>query len=78
MLLQVGVNCFSTEEDQSYAKKSSIREFKFNVVRAAEAAELRPAQAYREYQIAKAVLNYWPVAPRAAMRARLTHATGSG
>lgn len=41
------------------AKKSYTREFKLKVVRAVEAAELRPAQACREYQIAERVLNRW-------------------
>lgn len=41
------------------AKKTYTREFKLKVVRAVESAELRPAQACREYQIAESVLNRW-------------------
>jgi transposase-like protein len=41
------------------AKKTYSREFKLKVVRAVEAAQLRPAQACREYQIAESVLNRW-------------------
>lgn len=41
------------------ARKTSTREFKLKVVRAVEAAELRPAQARREYQIAESFLNRW-------------------
>jgi transposase len=41
------------------AKKSYTREFKLKVVQAIESAELRPAQACREYQIAESVLNRW-------------------
>jgi transposase len=41
------------------AKKTYTREFKLKVVQAVEAAELRPAQACREYQIAESVLNRW-------------------
>lgn len=38
-------------------RKTYTREFKLKVVQAVEAAELRPAQACREYQIAESVLN---------------------
>jgi transposase len=41
------------------AKKMYTREFKLKVVRAVESAELRPAQACRDYQIAESVLNRW-------------------
>ena len=40
-------------------RKTYTREFKLKVVQAVEAAELRPAQACREYQIAESVLNRW-------------------
>lgn len=41
------------------AKKTYTREFKLKVVGLVESAELRPAQACREYQIAESVLNRW-------------------
>ena len=40
-------------------RKTYTREFKLKVVQAVETAELRPAQACREYQIAESVLNRW-------------------
>ena len=40
-------------------KKTYTREFKLQVVQAVESAELRPAQACREYQIAESVLTRW-------------------
>lgn len=40
-------------------RKTYTREFRLKVVRAVETAELRPAQACREYQIAESVLNRW-------------------
>ena len=40
-------------------KKTYIREFKLKVVRTVESGDLRPAQAYREYQLAESVLNRW-------------------
>ena len=40
-------------------RKTYTREFKLKVVRAVETAEVRPAQACREYQIAESVLNRW-------------------
>ena len=41
------------------AEKTYTREFKLKMVQAVESADLRPAQACREYLLAGSVLNRW-------------------
>ena len=40
-------------------KKTYTREFKLKVIQVAESGNVRPTQAYREYQLAESVLNRW-------------------